>query len=159
MFSKVFSVLVTCIKPQIGENTLSLTGYKKGWGKTFKGKPEDSRELPFWHVLLTKACAYDAKFRSRSVPQPSSLLVLVVKVSSTWEMILNGKHLNCQPPHNSWKHWVSKLESYGLSVLNWNQTMPESGTQNGKEIRQLLTSSESLRKTLNKVWLCVNTRP
>lgn len=98
---------------------LPLTGYKKGWGKTLEGKPEDSRELSFQHVLLMKACSYQ-KFRSRSVPQPSSLVVPVVKVSSTWEMILNGKHLNRQPPHNSWKHWVPKSGSYGLSLLNWN---------------------------------------
>lgn len=153
-----FSNLFSSLASNRGD-PLPLTGYKKDWGKTLEGKPEDSKEQPFGHVLLMNACAYNAKFRRSSVPQPSSLLVLVVTVSSTWEMILNGKHLNRQPPHNSWKHWVSKSESYGLSVLNWNQAVPDSDTQNGKEIRQLLTSSESLRKMLNKVWLRVNMRP
>jgi len=101
VFSKFFSILVTCINPQTGQIPSLSQTISRAEEKPCEGKPEDSRELPFWHVLLMKAGDYDAKFRSRSVPQPSSLLVLVAKVSPTWEMILNGKHLNHQPPHNS----------------------------------------------------------
>lgn len=57
---------------------------------------------------------------------------------------------------------LSKSESYGLSVLKLNQSMPESGTQNGKEIIQLLTSLESLRLcqhvTVVKLLTRVNSR-
>lgn len=129
---------------------LPLTGCRKGWIKTLEGKAEEMKDSTFLACIINESLHLHCKiWKQICLTVFVSIVILVFKISSAWEIILNGNHLTHKPPYSTWKRWASKSESYELLVLNWNQGVLQSGSSKWQRDE---TNIDQLKESGKKHW-------